>query len=110
MAEVGYEVAAEKTSATEAYLETRDLYNDLLAGGGASPVALALASSSVGSYSISQDSDGSKTIVMAKTSTWEDRGGKAGTLIGAAVGGVTGAVIGGVVGGLVGAVVDECKD
>lgn len=110
MAEVGRAAGAQKGSAQAAYFESRDVLNGLLAGGGASPVALVLASSAVGSYSISEDRDGSGTVVMAKTSTeWEDRGKLAGALIGSTWG-PGGAVIGGAVGGVVGAVVDECLE
>src|SRR4051812_40712177 len=59
LAEVGYEAGAGKRGAKEAYFESRDLYNTLLAGGEASPVALVLASSAVGSYSLTEDPDGS---------------------------------------------------
>jgi hypothetical protein len=66
LAEVGYEAGAGKRSARDAYFESRDIYNKLLAGGKASPVALVLASSTVGSYSIPEDPDGSGAVVFAK--------------------------------------------
>ena len=109
LAEVGYEAGTGKRSAKEAYFESRDLYNKLLAGGKASPVALVLASSAVGSYSITESPNGSGTVVFAKgVGFWEGRGAAAGAAIGTAIGGPGGALIGGAVGGIVGAAVDRC--
>jgi hypothetical protein len=110
LSEIGHETGAGKRDAREAYFESRDVYNTLLAGGSASPVALGLASSAVGAYSIKPDSDGSARVVFAKSKgAWEDRLGKAGAVIGA-YWGVPGAVIGGAIGGAAGAAVDECLD
>jgi hypothetical protein len=108
LAEVGFEAGAGKRSAREAYFESRDLYNKLLAGGEASPVALVLASSAVGSYSITENPDGSGVVVFAKSGgNWEGRGAAAGAIIGS-LWGPGGAAVGGAVGGLVGAAVDSC--
>jgi hypothetical protein len=110
LSELSQETAAGRRSAHEGYFESRELYNGMLARGDSSPLALALASSSVGSYAPTVDADGSGGVVFAaKKATWEDRG----QLIGAAVGslwGGAGAVIGGLVGGAVGGAVDECVD
>jgi hypothetical protein len=111
LAELGHQAGIGETSATEAYLESRRLYDELLASGKASPVALVLASSAVGSYSTAEASDGSGSVIFAKRSNdWEHRGAAAGAIIGGAIGGVAGAAIGGAVGGIVGAAVDECTD
>lgn len=108
MAEIGHQ--AGKGSAKNAYFESRDLFNTMLAGGHASPVALVLASSAVGSYTITEASDGSGTVAVARTSgEWEGRGAAAGAIIGS-VWGPVGAGIGGAVGGIVGAAVDECTE
>jgi hypothetical protein len=108
LAEVGYEAGAGKKSASEAYFESRDVFNTLLTGGQASPVALVLASSAVGSYSITEDPDGSGAVVFKKnTGSWEDRGKRVGAVIGS-LWGPAGAAIGGEIGGAVGAAVDEC--
>jgi hypothetical protein len=110
LSEIGYEAGAGKRNAGAAYLESRDLFNALLATGSASPVALVLASSAVGSYSAAPDPDGSGKVIYAKSNGgWEGRGAAAGAIIGGAIGGVVGAAVGGAVGGLVGAAVDECK-
>jgi hypothetical protein len=110
IAEVGREAGGEKGSARQAYFESRDMLNTLVARGDASPVALVLASSAVGSYTVTEDRNGSGTVVVAKTSgSWEDRGKLAGALIGATWG-PAGAAIGGAVGGIVGAAVDECTE
>jgi len=111
MAEVGRAAGAEKMKAKDAYFEARDMYNGLLAGGKASPVALVLASSEVGSYTVAENGDGSGTVVMAKANDeWQNRGAAAGAIIGGAIGGAPGAAIGGAVGGIVGAIVDDCKE
>jgi len=110
LAEVGYEAGAGKSGAREAYFESRDLYNTLLAGGEASPVALVLASSAVGSYSLTEDPDGSGGVIFAKSGgNWEGRGAAAGAIIGS-LWGPGGAAVGGAVGGLVGHAVDKCTD
>jgi hypothetical protein len=111
LSEVGYESGAAKGDAKDAYFQSRDIYNTLLAGGQASPVALVLASSAVGSYTITEDPDGSGGVVFKKsTGAWEDRLGRLGGLVGAGIGGLGGAAIGGLVGAAVGAAVDECLD
>ncbi|TDD71366.1 hypothetical protein E1262_07135 [Jiangella aurantiaca] len=110
LAEIEHEAAAERTDAGRAYLESRAIYNDLLARGGASPVALVLASSSVGSYTITGSPDRSGGVVFKKnTGAWESRGQKIGALVGANWG-PAGAAIGGAIGGAVGAAVDGCLD
>lgn len=110
LTELGHEAGEGRAEAGRAYLESRAIYNDLLAAGGASPVALALASSSVGSYSTVENPDGSGGVVFKKnTGEWEQRGQKIGALIGANWG-LGGAAIGGAIGGAVGAAVDECLD
>jgi len=109
LAQVGHEVGAGKTSARDAYFESRDMYNKLLADGKASPVALVLASSAVGSYSINEDPDGSGVVIfLDNNGSWATRGASVGTAIGLAIGGATGALIGGAVGGAIGAAVDKC--
>jgi hypothetical protein len=110
IAEIGHEAGAGRKGARDAYFETRDTYNRLLAGGGASPVALVLASSAVGSYEVQDSPDGSGTVVMAKTSgDWEGRGAAIGGIIGATWG-PAGAALGGLVGGAVGHAVDKCTE
>ena len=85
LSQISHETSAGKRSAKEGYFESRELYNGMLARGKSSPVALALASSSVGSYTMTEDADGSGGVVFAKAKqTWEDRG----KLIGAGVGAI----------------------
>jgi hypothetical protein len=109
LAKVGHE--ADKKDARKAYFESRDVYNKMLAGGEASPVALAIASSAVGSYEITTARpDGSGGVVFKKSSgDWEGRGAAAGALIGS-FWGPAGAALGGVIGGGVGHAVDKCLD
>jgi hypothetical protein len=109
LSEIGYEAGAGKRNAGAAFLESQALHTTLLATGNASPVALVLASSAVGSYAPSAAPDGSGTVVYAKSNgSWEGRGAAAGAVIGS-IWGPLGAAVGGAVGGLVGAAVDECK-
>lgn len=110
LAELSFETAEGKRSAQSAYFEARDIYNGMLASAPASPVALTIASGSVGSYTISQSSDGSGAVIFASNNGgyWEHRGAAAGAIIGGVLGGPTGAALGGAIGGLVGAVVDAC--
>jgi hypothetical protein len=104
LAELSYEAGAGKRSATEAYVESRDVYNTLLTSGEPSPVALVLASSAVGSYSFTDDSDKSGAVVFKKsTGEWERRGAATGAIVGSIWG-----PVGAAVGGAVGAAVDEC--
>ncbi len=108
LAETGSEAAAGRRRPQEAYFTARGLYNGLLAGGDASPVALVIASSSVGSYTMTSGEDGSGTVVFAKSAgEWEHRGAAAGAIIGS-LWGTGGAAVGGAIGGLVGAAVDHC--
>ncbi len=109
LAELSSEAASGKRSAQSAYFEARGLFNSMLAGNGSSAVALAIASGSVGSYTISENPDGSGTVIFAKSSgDWGPRGAAIGALIGLAIGGPAGAGIGTVIGEGVGHAVDEC--
>jgi hypothetical protein len=86
LAEVGHEVGAGKTSARDPYFESRDMYNKLLADGKASPAALVLASSAVGSYSINEDPDRSGVVIFLKNGgIWAARGAAAGAQIGSVI-------------------------
>lgn len=103
--------AAGKENATDAYFQSRDLYNSLIIQGDASPVALVLAASAVGSYEPTKSSDGSGTVVYKKSAgDWEGRGKTLGAAVGAYFGGVAGAAIGAEIGGAVGHAVDKCLD
>ena len=107
LAKAGHEAGAGKKSAQAAYFEARKLHNTLLASAGTSPVALVLASSAVGSYSMTQGPDGETVVFKKSGGDWEGRGAAAGAIIGS-LWGTPGALIGGAVGGLVGHAVDEC--
>ena len=108
LAQHSFEANAGKKSAQEAYFHARASYNGMIASGKATPLALVLASSSVGSYTVSANPDGSGTVVYAKSgSDWEHRGAAAGAIIGG-IWGPEGALVGGAIGGLVGAAVDHC--
>jgi hypothetical protein len=109
LAKVGHE--ADKKDAKGAYLESRDMYNRLLASGEASPVALVIASSAVGSYEIAPAKpDGSGGVIFKKSSNdWQNRGALIGGLVGAFYG-PGGAALGAAIGGAVGHAVDKCLD
>jgi Glycine zipper len=108
LAKLGHEAGAGKKKAQAAYFEARELHDKLLASAGTSPVALVLASSAIGSYSITQGSDGETVIFKKSDGDWEGRGAAAGAIIGS-IWGPLGAAVGGAVGGLVGHAVDECR-
>lgn len=110
LCEIGFESTAGKKNARDAYFEVRQIYHGLLADGGASPVALALASSASGSYTMTPDADNPGNVVFAKIgNNWETRLGIAGAVIGGALSGGVGGAIGGQIGGILGGIVDECK-
>lgn len=110
LAKISKDVGVAKKSAQSGYFESRSLYNALLATSNASPVALAIASSTVGSYRIAESAEGSGTVVFSRSGgNWSDRGAAAGAIIGS-LWGPAGAAVGGTIGGLVGHAVDECKD
>jgi hypothetical protein len=109
-AEIGIRAgAARRGNANKAYAESRDIYNSLLTTTQPSPVALAIASSAVGSYSTDDTGGGgSGTVVYKKNSGgWQGRGATIGAAVGA-IWGPAGAAIGAAVGGAVGEAVDEC--
>jgi hypothetical protein len=107
LALIAHETGLDKRQPADAYLESRDLYATMLAAGGASPVALAIASSAVGSYEIAPAPGGGVAFAKKNGGAWESRGAAAGAIIGSSWGPL-GAAIGGAVGGVVGAAVDEC--
>ncbi|GGM13754.1 hypothetical protein [Nakamurella endophytica] len=108
LARLGAGTADGDGDARTAFFRARDVHSALLASGTASPVALALASSAVGSYSVEPAPGGSGVTVYAKNQgEWEKRGAALGALIGADWG-AGGAAIGGLIGGAVGAAVDKC--
>lgn len=110
LAELGHGSGGPKGDPKDAYFQSRDVYNSMLASGRASPVALVLASSAVGSYSMTDAPDESGGVIFKKSNgAWEDRLGKTGAIVGAAWGPM-GAAIGGAIGGAVGAAVDECLE
>jgi hypothetical protein len=110
LAQVGHEAGGNERGARKGYFEARDLHNRLLAGGEASPVALVIASSAVGSYEVTEDPNGSGGVIFKKSSgDWEGRGAKIGAVVGA-FWGPAGAALGGLVGGAVGHAVDKCLD
>ena len=109
LAKLGTAAGDGTADATSAYLESRAVLDGLFASGTASPLALAIASSAVGSYDVQPSSDGAGTVVFAKSNgSWEHRGAAAGAIIGLAFG-PEGSLIGGAIGGVVGAIVDDCK-
>ncbi len=108
--EVGFRAAKGKTPAADAYLQCRQIADEMLASGRSSSPALALALAETNSYVAIDDDNGTPTVVYKKSQqSWESRLTAAGAVIGGALGGGAGAVLGGAVGGVVGGIVDECK-
>ncbi|GEK80865.1 hypothetical protein [Agrococcus baldri] len=106
---MGYEAGEGKGDAQRAFFATRGTYDRLAASGTASPVALVLASASVGSYEVAPGDDGSTTVTIARQSYGTSLAG-IGAGIGAVIGGPIGGTLGGAIGGLIGGIVDEKKD
>ena len=109
----GFQTSAQDAGrpvATEAFLQVRGVYDELLRRGDTGPVALALAAGTVGSYEVVPGEDGT-TVVYAKSNrSYQGILGGAGAIIGGAIGGSQGAAIGGAIGGVIGTIVDDCKD
>jgi hypothetical protein len=105
---IGFEAGEGKGDAQRAYFQTRDVFDKMVGGGHASPVALVIASAAVGSFEVTEGSDGAPTVMAFKQSY-----GAAGAAIGAGIGGLlggpAGAVLGGEIGGLIGGIVDDKK-
>ena len=80
---VSGEARAGKQAVHDAYFQSREIQS-MQASGQAGPVALAIASSTVGSYSINPGTDGSDTVVMAAAN---NRWATVGSAVGAAIGG-----------------------
>ncbi|WP_394552060.1 hypothetical protein ACDF64_14460 [Agromyces sp. MMS24-JH15] len=106
---VGFEAGEGKADVQRAYFVSRDTYDRLAASGSASPIALIVASASVGSFEISSDPEGSTTVTIARTSFGSSLAG-IGAGIGSLIGGPAGATLGGAIGGLIGGIVDEKRD
>ncbi|MCP2032230.1 hypothetical protein L1277_002329 [Okibacterium sp. HSC-33S16] len=105
---LGYEAGEPKGEPQRAYFQSREIYNKLAASGKASPVALVVASASIGSFEISEDPGGSTTVTIARVSYGSSLAG-IGAGIGSLFGGPAGGVLGGAIGGLIGGIVDDKK-
>jgi hypothetical protein len=97
------------TGSTASYLEVRGMYDELLIKGGASPVALVLASGLVGSYEPVPSDDGTTVMYAKSNGNYEATLAAAGAVIGGVLGGGPGAALGGAIGGVLGKVVDDCR-
>lgn len=110
----GFAASSGKKEAAAAYHAVRKAYDKLLLEPGASPVALAFASASAGSYVVGDASDGGEdsggTGVTYKKSggNWQETLAGAGAAIGGILGGPAGAGLGTIIGGVTGKIVDEC--
>jgi hypothetical protein len=106
--ELGFDSGQGGMAPEKAYVEVRRIYDEMLAGGQASPTALAFAAASAGSYVSVDEVGGQPTVVFKKSgSNWQDTLTAAGAVIGGAFGQPA---VGAVIGGVVGKVVDECID
>ncbi|AXJ09470.1 hypothetical protein [Arthrobacter sp. PM3] len=112
--EEGFAATSGKKDAAAAYHEVRKAYDEMLLKPGASPVALAFASASAGSYVATdggEDGGGGTTVVYKKSGgNWQETLAGAGAAIGGILGGAAGAGLGTVIGGVAGKIVDECLD
>jgi hypothetical protein len=109
--EEGFAATSGKKDGSAAYHEVRKTYDEMLLKPGASPVALAFASASAGSYVATDgtDSGGGTTVVYKKSGgNWQETLAGAGAAIGGILGGAAGAGLGTVIGGVAGKIVDEC--
>jgi hypothetical protein len=111
--EEGFAASSGKKEASAAYHEVRKSYDQLLLQPGASPVALAFASASAGSYvsgDVAEDGGGGSTGLVYKKSggNWQETLAGAGAAIGGILGGPAGAGLGTIIGGVTGKIVDEC--
>lgn len=104
----GYDAGEPKGDPRHAYFETRDTYSRMLADSKSSPVALVVASAAVGSFEVSEGSDGATTVSIARVSYGSSLAG-IGAGIGSLLGGPAGGVLGGAIGGLIGGIVDDKK-
>ena len=94
---------------TSAYFTVRGFYDEMLTKGGASPVALVLASGLVGSYEPVPSDDGTTVIYAKSNGNYEATLAAAGAIIGGVFGGGPGAALGGAIGGVIGKIVDDCR-
>ncbi|MDN4645064.1 hypothetical protein [Arthrobacter sp. PsM3] len=108
--EEGFAATSGKKDAAAAHHEVRKAYDEMLLKPGASPVALAFASASAGSYLATDGTEGGGTTVVYKKSggNWQETLAGAGAAIGGILGGPAGAGLGTVIGGVTGKIVDEC--
>jgi len=109
--EEGFAASSGKKEASAAYHEVRKAYDKLLLDPGTSPVALAFASASAGSYvAVDASEGGGSTGVVYKKSggNWQETLAGAGAAIGGILGGPAGAGLGTIIGGVTGKIVDEC--
>ena len=105
---IGYEAGEDKGDPQRAFFESREIYDKLVPGGEASPIALVVASAAVGSFETSVNPEGSTTITIARVSCGSGLAG-IGAGIGSLLGGPAGGVLGGAIGGLLGGIVDDKK-
>lgn len=96
--------------AARAVLDVQGMYDGLIARGGTSAVALALAAGAAGSFEAEPGDDGTTVVYAKSTRSYQGILGGAGAIIGGALGGAPGAAIGGAIGGVIGTIVDDCKD
>jgi hypothetical protein len=107
---INSDAQAGKRSGQDAYFASRETFHAMLAGGAASPVALAIASSAVGSFAIEPGPDGAGAVaVAAARNRWSQTGATVGAAIGS-IWGRDGATIGAAVGGAIGGAVDDCLE
>ena len=98
-------------TATFMYTESRGILDAMLARDDVGPVALAIASTTVGSFSLDLDDEDSGTVVMkASSNRWQQVGAAAGAWIGARLGGAEAGGLGAIIGGAIGSAVDDCLE
>ena len=85
------------------------MHAQLAASGKASPVALLVASATVGAFDVEADEEGAPTVVVYKFS-YGPHLTAIGAGIGALIGGAAGGILGGEIGGFIGGIIDSKKD
>lgn len=106
---VGHEASRDKGDVPRAFFEARRMHAQLAASGTASPVALLVASATVGAFDVEADEEGTPTVVVYKFS-YGPHLTAIGAGIGALIGGAAGGILGGEIGGFIGGIIDSKKD
>jgi hypothetical protein len=105
-----FEAGEGKADPARSFFECRAVYDKLAGSGTASPTALVIAASGLGSFDLVAGPDGAPVVTVYRQS-YGQQGAAIGATLGLVLGGgVLGATLGGQIGGLIGGIVDEKQD